>query len=223
MLEQKAAVAETGFATSLKPADLTKLHALKEAILHNRTALDLAPFARNQLEFRPSGLEVKRFTTDLLISEGDDYEDKCYRNIASRPGRSLIFGPCLTNTLLNQRFTREGTKPDAIRFEKNQPRHWRLIELYEFKSSLNNFRLTPKLSGFALLLTKLRENPDYLPRLLTQAFHDMRKLMILPETIEVPPNEQIIVTFVCPSKKSSVVKIESGFPIRHMRIKDYLL
>lgn len=213
-------VQETGGITSsLVPSDIQRLLVLQQEILQDPQSLDLPPFRRDQLRLSAHGIELLRDHSRLTHAshpEGDIYEDRCFRKIVSQTTKSLLLGPCMTDNLLGQRFTAEETKPDVLAFDTSSTTGWRLTQLWEFRSTLGRDSVSQKLYGFSQLLEKLRNHPEYLPRLLSHAF---RKIMRVPQQIEIPQNSKIPVVFVHPFRGG--VRITQGppFPLEFMRVR----
>lgn len=209
-------VQETGGITSsLAPRDIEKLLVLQQEILQDPQSLDLPPFRKNQLRLSAHDIELLRGHSRLNPSDGDAYEDRCFGTIVSTARKGLLLGPCMTDTLLDQRFTAEEAKPDVLGFDTSSTA-WRLTQLWEFKLTLSPDRVLKKLYGLSQLLEKLRNNPEYLPRLLS---HALRKIMTVPPQIEIPPNSEIPIVFVHPFRHSVPINQGPPFPLEFVRIK----
>ncbi|OGD95897.1 hypothetical protein A3F02_00995 [Candidatus Curtissbacteria bacterium RIFCSPHIGHO2_12_FULL_38_9b] len=212
-LEQE--VIETEEFPTLSLRDLEKLEAIKAEILRNPQLIDLIPFTAEQVKFSANGIELKREHSGLPQREGDLFENRCFSRILSKPGQSIIFGPCITDVLLNQRFTLWNMKPDGIAFDISKKGLWKLTELYEFKSARKTREVGDKLFGFSQLLNRLRENPQYLPCLFSHAF---RKLMKVPDSFEFPDDSQLTVKIAYPSKGPITTKPETPFRLKYFRV-----
>lgn len=208
---------------SVKPEELPtlgitaieKLAALKAEIIRDPQYIDLMPFEKDQVKFPANGVELRRDTIDDSRHEGAAYENRCFSRILSSPGRSVIFGPCLLDVLFVQRFTSYNFRPDAISFDTPEKGKWVLTGLYEFKSSSRNHQPATKLFGFSQLLTKLRDNSEYLPRLFRQT---LGRLMLIPGRIEIPEDEKVTVTFVYPTKGKIPIKPQTPFRLKYIRV-----
>lgn len=210
-------VQETGGITSsLAPSDIERLLALRHEIILDPQSLDLPPFKRDQLRLSPHGIELTRGYSRLDPSEGDAYEDKCFGTIASTATGGLLFGPCITDNFLSQRFTAGEARPDVLAFDTSSTTSWRLTQLWEFKLTLNPDRVLEKLYGLSQLLEKLRNHPEYLPRLLGHALGRIRKV---PQQIEIPQNLEIPVVFVHPFRHSVLIKQGPPFSLEFMRVR----
>jgi|SRR3989344_718980 len=196
-------------------ADIERLAALKAEIIRDPQYIDLMPFEKDLVKFPANGVELRRDTIDNSRREGAAYENRCFARILSSPGRSVIFGPCILDVLFAQRFTSYNFRPDAISVDTSEKEKWVLTDLYEFKSSSRNHQPATKLFGFSQLLTKLRDNPEYLPRLYRQT---LGRLMLVPGRIEIPEDEKVTVTFVYPTKGKILVKPQTPFRLEYIRV-----
>ena len=201
--------------TTLSTDNLSKLESVRVQILRDPQHVDLVPFSKDQLKFPANGIELRREHSGFFLKEGDYFENKCFSRILSKPGQSVVIGPCLIDVLLSQRFTEKDAKPDAISFDTSQKSKWTLTELYEFKTSKKSRQVTDKLFGLSQLLEKLRENPEYFPRLLD---HALRRLVEVPQIIEIPEDRQVTAILVYPSKGPIKEKPQTFFQLRYLRV-----
>jgi len=199
--------------------EISQLNSLEEAVdgkgLGSRF-LDVKPLSESDLIWSGNGIDVARRIADPgENSSGHRYAKKCFSQIISSPGRSVLFGPNLVDHLLKTQSTYWQVKPDSIKFAADG-NEWKLEELYEFNSSFKNHNVLKKLEGLRVLLDLFRKDQSFLPDLIRRGLADIVKV---PTVIEIPQNSDIDVIFVSPNNKPIIQTPNIPFQLRFRQVK----
>lgn len=167
--------------------------------------------SQNLLQIHPNAVDLINIST----SRSAVYENHCFSFLQRRAREDLVVGPHLVDYMFGKTPYVAGlVRPDSLLLTK-QGNQVALTGMAEFKSGKGN-GFTNKLDGFTVLLEKLRKQPHMLPEMI---FYAIGEHVDTPESIVIPPDEEIEITFLAPFEEGVLYDAStSPFPVTYFRV-----
>lgn len=163
-------------------------------------------------------IDIRNQSIDICIKSefpSFNYETSCFTSIATtlQPNEFAI-GPHLLDLLFEISGWGSYIRPDGLIFQREN-QYWSLTAMIEIK--IGKLKMNRKLNGFSDLLSRFRQNPDFLPILLQEHIGD---IYTIPSYIEIPDNTSVQVIFANPKNRGECETThDTLFNIRHIKIK----